>query len=74
MLDPGSKTDDGPWACVKPNLKRRLRTLRDGQCRWPLWDDAEPLSKQPRKDRARFYCSLPVVKGARRRWRRGICG
>jgi hypothetical protein len=47
---PGSKPDDGPWACLKPNLKRRIWTLRDGQCRWPLWDEL------PERDDDRFYC------------------
>jgi hypothetical protein len=71
MLDPGSKPpstpstraqgdqDDGPWACLKPNLKRRIWTLRDGQCRWPLWDAL------PERDRDRFYCGMPVVADRR---------
>jgi hypothetical protein len=47
-----------PWACLRPNLKRRIMSLRDGQCRWPLWDEL------PRKERQRFYCGMPVVMGA----------
>jgi len=60
MLDPGSRPDDdGPWACLAPNLKRRIWTLRDGQCRWPLWDEL------PVKDRDRFYCGMPVAADRR---------
>jgi hypothetical protein len=40
MLDPRPASGDGPWACLRPNLKRRIMSLRDGQCRWPLWDEA----------------------------------
>jgi hypothetical protein len=40
LLSPEPVEPDGPWACLAPNLKRRIWTLRDGQCRWPLWDEA----------------------------------
>jgi hypothetical protein len=63
MLDPGSKPppDDGPWACLKPNLKRRIWALRENQCRWPLWDEL------PERDDDRFYCGMPAVSGRRLR-------
>jgi hypothetical protein len=58
MLDPERLSKDGPWACLKPNLKRRIWTLRDGQCRWPLWDEL------PERDGDRFYCGMPVRAAA----------